>query len=424
MSGIRKRFWTILNRIGKFFRCNRNTDEENPDESPEFNFDGDYIGFDKFDSDIDYIFSDNNNGSTESYGLVGKPSDNIPIVPETDESGSEESRTVDGTAQEKSELSIKDSEVTQNPVDKKVESKIPAPDSVVIVNGQEFDIHRTLLSEASTYFREVFDGPVNKKLVLHVNSEVTTSAVFEAITTFIYDGEVQIPSKQFPNLLVSSHILGMPKLNQHCLQLLDPTTNEIQNLLNFYEVGCQLKLDRAPVLKRLANNFETLIFQDDFLEFTPEQVVEVFSQDQIGARSEVVIFLAALDWINHNFVEREEFIVQIFRCIRFTEMSMQEVVACFHPPILPGIVEMAEIKTMLLNATCYLCAKAVHQEHLFGHLKSQPRYLLLKEEFLALWDSDIFDPNYTKIIAATKIQAAFRGYQTRKQLSNDERIQT
>ncbi|KAG8189903.1 hypothetical protein JTE90_018684 [Oedothorax gibbosus] len=31
---------------------------------------------------------------------------------------------------------------------------------------------------------------------------------------------------------------------------------------------------------------------------------------------------------------------------------MQEIVACFHPPILPGVVEMTEIKTMLLNATC------------------------------------------------------------------------
>ncbi|KAG8170732.1 hypothetical protein JTE90_005789, partial [Oedothorax gibbosus] len=71
---------------------------------------------------------------------------------------------------------------------------------------------------------------------------------------------------------------------------------------------------------------------------------------------EVVVFAAALEWINHQYLEREEYIVKIFRCIRFSEMTMEEVIACFHPSILPGVVEMAEIKTMLLNATCLTSA--------------------------------------------------------------------
>ncbi|KAG8172467.1 hypothetical protein JTE90_018798, partial [Oedothorax gibbosus] len=135
---------------------------------------------------------------------------------------------------------------------------------------------------------------------------------------------------------------------------------------------------------------------------------------------EVVVFLAALKWINHDFLQREEFIVEIFRCIRFTEMTMQEIVACFHPPILPGVVEMTEIKKMLLNATCYLCARAVHQEHLFDKLRSAPRTLLLKEKSITLWNTDIFDPKYNENLSATKIQAAYRGYRSRKNMSNHE----
>ncbi|KAG8173212.1 hypothetical protein JTE90_000016 [Oedothorax gibbosus] len=360
----------------------------NPEEST-YNFDGEYFSFDRFDSEIDCIYSDNNNGSPESFGLGGT-SANIPPVPEVEESSDGESRTessstIELTKPETSELPIKDSEdnhpfvdvETLNTAEKKVEVKTQDPNTVVVVNGQEFDIHRNLFSEASTYFKEAFAGAENKQLVLHIHSEVTTSAVFDAISNFIYEGIVEIPSKEFLNLMLSSQNLGIQRLNQHCIQLLDPSSNDIKNLLNFYEVVCQLKQERSTVLKMLAHHFETLIIQDDFLAFTAEQVVEVFSQDEIGARSEVVVFAAALEWLNHKYLEREEHIVKIFRCIRFTEMTMEEVVACFHPAILPGVVEMAEIKTMLLNATCYLCAKAVHQEHLFGHLKSSKRTLLL-----------------------------------------------
>ncbi|CAL1289485.1 unnamed protein product, partial [Larinioides sclopetarius] len=62
-----------------------------------------------------------------------------------------------------------------------------------------------------------------------------------------------------------------------------------------------------------------------FLDLEIEQILELFSSNELGARSEVIVFLAALKWISHNYLEREEYIVSVFERIRFPLMSKEEI---------------------------------------------------------------------------------------------------
>ncbi|GBN17936.1 hypothetical protein AVEN_232704-1 [Araneus ventricosus] len=139
-----------------------------------------------------------------------------------------------------------------------------------------------------------------------------------------------------------------------------------------------------------------------------------------GIISEVIVFLAALKWINHKYLEREEYIVVVFERIRFPLMSKEEILACYHPPILSGIVKIPEVKQSLLNATCYILSKSLGQENLFSELAADQRKFLFEGEPMILWDLCMYEPDKFEVNrrnhAATKIQAAVRGCLTRKHL--------
>ncbi|KAG8198758.1 hypothetical protein JTE90_023520 [Oedothorax gibbosus] len=108
------------------------------------------------------------------------------LVLETEEAGDRDSRT-DGTE-------------NKNTMDRKSESKMQDLEAVIEINGQEFDVHKTLFRKESTYFRETFAGRENKQ----INSKVTNRAAFQPIRTFLYNGKVEITSNEFLKLLSSS----------------------------------------------------------------------------------------------------------------------------------------------------------------------------------------------------------------------------
>ncbi|GFY71605.1 BACK domain-containing protein [Trichonephila inaurata madagascariensis] len=158
-------------------------------------------------------------------------------------------------------------------------------------------------------------------------------------------------------------------------------------MVYLYVTARQLKQTDCTnrAFKLLTVSFERLVMTKQFLDLDIEQVLELFSCNEIGARSEVIVFLAALKWINHRYVEREEFIAELFSNIRFPLMSKEEILACYHPPILPGIVKIEDVKAILLNATCYVLAKSLGQENLFSELAAEPRTFLFEGEPMILW---------------------------------------
>ncbi|KAH6921401.1 hypothetical protein HPB50_027611 [Hyalomma asiaticum] len=67
-------------------------------------------------------------------------------------------------------------------------------------------------------------------------------------------------------------------------------------------------------------------------------------------RSETELFLAALSWLGAKWPTREQHVVELLKCVRFSSMSMEEAVACFHPPLLPEVTSKTEVREMLNNA--------------------------------------------------------------------------
>ena len=66
------------------------------------------------------------------------------------------------------------------------------------------------------------------------------------------------------------------------------------------------------------------------------------------------MFLAALNWLNQDYENRADYAVPVMECVRFSCMSMEEIVACFQPPFLPQVTQIREVQMMLFRATAYV----------------------------------------------------------------------
>ncbi|XP_023242899.1 uncharacterized protein LOC111641027 [Centruroides sculpturatus] len=101
--------------------------------------------------------------------------------------------------------------------------------------------------------------------------------------------------------------------------------------------------------------------------------------------------------------------------IRFSMMTLEEIVACYHPPILPGIIEHVFVRNLITDATCYISAKMCGQVTKFTDYNNNPRRYLLSDHPLELWNTSEYDVTCEtlwgkKTKAEKTIQSYFKRY--------------
>ncbi|XP_040070667.3 uncharacterized protein LOC120843379, partial [Ixodes scapularis] len=110
---------------------------------------------------------------------------------------------------------------------------------------------------------------------------------------------------------------------------------------------------------------------------------------------EIPVFLAALKWLNHDYTKRQQYLVQLLKCVRFSMMNREEIVHCLHPPLLSNITRFPSVAFMILSAFGTFCFAAVYRvvsmqeegrEHLMSRFASPNRvYLRPSKERHPLW---------------------------------------
>lgn len=105
----------------------------------------------------------------------------------------------------------------------------------------------------------------------------------------------------------------------------------------------------------------------------PHQLIRLLKQDDLGTCCEIPIFMASLVWLHVDYPARSAYAKELMSCVRFSRMSASQLIHCFFPPLHPEVVEIPEVKQLLLACCCYLCAGLVQCQHLFPQYAVKPR---------------------------------------------------
>ncbi|GIY38410.1 uncharacterized protein CDAR_367631 [Caerostris darwini] len=259
-------------------------------------------------------------------------------------------------------------------------------DVEVVVEDQVFKSHRAVLICFSPSLKRKLISEDGKPIARRVCVPRICSKDFEVLLHYMYTGDLNVNCNNFYEVYKAASILEMQDVIDDCLQLLEPS-NDIK--VYFYVYAVSKKMDTRTscqrALKLLTHRFEEAICDFEFLHLDVNSVVELLSAQSIGARSEVLVFLAALRWLNFEYGWRQEHAVRVMECVRFSTMSMDEIIACYHPPYLAQLLNNSEIVMLLFRATCYITAKFLGKEAWFRRFGCTKRKLAFENLPMELW---------------------------------------
>ncbi|XP_067121381.1 kelch-like protein diablo [Centruroides vittatus] len=293
-------------------------------------------------------------------------------------------------------------------------------DVVLRVNKKLFAAHKSVLTCYCPFLKRHLLAR-GRQGIQGIDLQNVDPDSFEILLNYMYTGQLNISCQNLVDVYNASRSLEMEDVSKHCIKMLINQNDNISSKLFLYATAKKLGIQKVSqrAYKAILHKFDEISGTNEFLDLDVEQLCEILNSDQIGTHSEINVFLSSLNWLNYKFIEREKHIVRVMSCVRFPLMTMEEVLSCYHPPILPGIVEFPEVENVLLKATCFIAARTVGRETKFHEFSCPPRVFTcrsqntekkIKRKLLSTVKKAV------KIRNVIKVQSFLRAYSARKKL--------
>ncbi|XP_034550254.1 kelch-like protein 41a [Notolabrus celidotus] len=192
-------------------------------------------------------------------------------------------------------------------------------DCVLKAGDRSIPCHRLILAACSPHFREIFfsaDGKeVEEKEIVLENLD---PSILDLIINYMYSAEIDINDNNVQDILAVSNRFQIPSVFTVCVNYLQKRLSKA-NCLAIYRLGLMLNCIRLAVAARdcIADRFETIAKDEDFLELAPPELFAVIGADGLNVEKEEVVFEVLMRWIGKDKEKRAKSLEEAFDCIRF-----------------------------------------------------------------------------------------------------------
>lgn len=192
-------------------------------------------------------------------------------------------------------------------------------DCILKVGDRSIPCHRLIMAACSPYFRELYfseDGKESsqKEVVL----ENLDPNIMEVIVNYMYSAEIDINDDNVQDILTVANRFQIPSVFTVSVNYLQKRLNK-KSCLAIYRLGLMLNCARLAMTARdyVADHFETIAKDDDFLELAPPELFAIIGADALNVEKEEAVFECLMRWIRKDKDKRVKSLVEAFDLIRF-----------------------------------------------------------------------------------------------------------
>jgi len=206
---------------------------------------------------------------------------------------------------------------------KRKDHKDPSDVTLVVKDGKEFQAHRSVLSQASSFFEKLLNSDMQENNEGVIRLEMIFESQMADILEFIYTGSVQISTQEnAENLFELADYLLLPNLKAIAQKYLEKHITTANCISIYYLAEKYLCQDLiATCRKFIHSNFSAVAGSDDFLNLSSHEVEKWISSDEIVIDAEENVFELVLRWIDHDKSQRRVKFRDLFRHVRLTCIS-------------------------------------------------------------------------------------------------------
>lgn len=204
----------------------------------------------------------------------------------------------------------------------KVSSQFNDPktfDLEILIDDEIFRVIMIVLQSYSMFFRQ----RSNSEKIIELSNEKISSEVFRKIYRWMWSSKAVEREDLIP-LLIGAQYLKVELLELQIWNLIQDAGKfqECEALLLYLEAKIwKFEKIENMMMARVQRFFLTFVASEDFLLLDSDEIQKWLKLDTIGINREVEVFYCAARWMLHDWVEREKYLMDLMKLVRFGLMK-------------------------------------------------------------------------------------------------------
>lgn len=194
-------------------------------------------------------------------------------------------------------------------------------DCILKVGDRSLPCHKLIMAACSPYFREIYfseDGKEKSSPGKEVVLENVDPSIMDMIVNYLYSAEIEITDENVQDVLAVANQYQIPSVFTVCVNFLHKKLS-LGNCLAIFRLGLLMDCPRLAMAARdyIAERFEILYKEQDFLEFNPPELFAIIGSDALNVEKEELVFELLMKWIRKDKENRTKHLGDAFEHIRF-----------------------------------------------------------------------------------------------------------
>ncbi|XP_037936731.1 kelch-like protein 4 [Teleopsis dalmanni] len=222
------------------------------------------------------------------------------------------------------------------------------------IGPMKFRCHLIVLQCYSSYFNKC-----KNETCIYLPENFVSPGSFMMLYNWMLSENPLLEREGILELFIAASFLGVTSLINHCWICLDDDERfrEDSAFMLYLEARDYGLSDiQELMLRRICKFFLILVASKEFLLLKPYEIKILLQSNNIGANSEVEIFLSMVRWLNHDWVDRKKLAVSVMKRIRFSLMPPWYLVTLNKKNDCPDtdrVIDFPEVKKFIGDAISF-----------------------------------------------------------------------